>query len=242
MGINYLSRNVAPVMDEVAVQVGARFPPLPHVPQPETVTVNLGPQPPVAVAPRVEVPLQATRDRSWVAARWSAHDDNDDNLVFSVYYRGDGEKDWKLLKSDLTDKFLSFDSGLLPDGGYMLKVTASDSPSHTPEDALSDEKVSLRFEVDNTAPRIEGLSAKADGAGLRVTFRAADDFSPIKRAEYSLDAGEWQFVEPVGQLSDAKTENYDFKIAVSSGKSEHVVVVRVYDRYDNVATAKSVVR
>jgi hypothetical protein len=242
VSINYLSRNVAPVVEEVAVQVGARFPPQLHVAQPETVNVNLGPQQVAVAAPRVDVPMQATRDRSWVAARWGVHDDNDDNLVFSVYYRGDNEREWKLLKSGLTDKLYSFDSGLLPDGGYTLKVVASDAPSHTPEEALSDEKVGLRFEVDNTAPRVEALNAKADGAGLRVTFRAADDFSPIKRAEYSVDAGEWQYVEPVGQISDSKTENYDFKIALSGTKGEHVVVVRVYDRYENVATAKSVTK
>ena len=70
-----------------------------------------------------------------------------------------------------------------------------------------------------------------------------DGFSPIKRAEYSVDAGEWKYVEPVGQLSDAKTENYDFKVTPEPAKgrllSEHVVVVRVYDRYDNMGAAKT---
>jgi len=79
-----------------------------------------------------------------------------------------------------------------------------------------------------------------------VTFRAGDGFSPIKRAEYSVDAGEWNYVEPIGHLSDAKTENYDFKITPESAKdggasSEHVVVVRVYDRYDNMGAAKTVI-
>ena len=116
-----------------------------------------------------------------------------------------------------------------------------------------------------TAPRIEGLTASAETNGeLHVTFHAVDSFSPIKRAEYSLDAGDWQFVEPSGKLSDAKTEDYDFRIAVPSSSNgrtstdgttakkntaisaglliEHVVVVRVYDRYDNLGTAKFVVR
>src|SRR5260370_40198106 len=84
----------------------------------------------------------ATKDRSYIAVRWSAHDDNDDTLVFSVYYRGEDEREWKLLKSGITDKFFSFDSGLLPDGSYKLKVVASDGPSHTPEEALADEKES----------------------------------------------------------------------------------------------------
>src|SRR5215472_10832791 len=151
VAINYLSKNVAPVVDEVAVQVGARFQAQPRVATPESVVVNLGsaPQPP---APKVDIAPSATKDRGSVGVRWSAHDDNDDNLVYSVYYRGEGERDWKLLKSGLTDKFYSFDSGLLPDGSYTVKVVASDAPSHTPEEALSDEKESSRFEVDNTPP------------------------------------------------------------------------------------------
>jgi hypothetical protein len=264
VAINFLAKNVAPVVDEIVVQQGARFLPQPHAPAPENVTVNFGP--PQAPG-RVETAPTASRDRSSVAIRWNAHDDNDDNLVFAVYYRGDNEQTWKLLKAGLTDKFYSFDSGLLPDGGYIIKVVASDGPSHTPEEALGDEKESLRFEVDNTAPRVEGLVARVEGQHVHVTFHATDDFSPIKRAEYSIDAGDWQYVEPVGQVSDAKTENYDFSVSAggpaaaapangdapaaekrgknTSGASttgEHVVVVRVYDRGDNVATAKYVVK
>jgi len=68
----------------------------------------------------------------------------------------------------------------------------------------------------------------------------------VKRAEYSVDAGDWKYVEPVGQLSDAKTETYDFKATPEAAKdggasSEHVVVVRVYDRYDNMGAAKTLI-
>jgi hypothetical protein len=268
--INYLSKNVAPVVEEVAVQVGARFPQQSHISAPETVAVNLGQlTPPQFPSPHMDNTPTANKDRGAVAVRWAAHDDNDDNLVYSVYYRGDNERDWKLLKSGLTDKFYSFDSGLLPDGGYTVRVVASDAPSHSPEDALSDEKVSQRFEIDNTAPRIENLAARIEGQGLHITFHAADDGSPIKRAEYSIDAGDWQYVEPVGALSDAKSENYDFSVVLNNAQpaqdqpaeqnrkrgkqqqqqtaapappSEHVVVVRVYDRSDNVATAKYITR
>ena len=261
VGINYLPKNVAPVVDEVAVQVGARFQPQPHLTAAETFVMNPGPAQPAA--PRIEPAPTATKDRSYIAVRWSAHDENDDNLVYSLYYRGENEREWKLLKSGITDKFYSFDSGLLPDGAYTVKVVASDAPSHTPEDALTHEKESQRFDVDNTAPRIEHLAAKAEAQQLHVTFQATDDYSPIKRAEFSVDAGEWQYLEPVGQISDAKTENYDFTVLLAAPQAlpeepaeqkrgraktgaaprpEHVVVVRVYDRYDNVATAKYVLK
>jgi sugar lactone lactonase YvrE len=261
VSINYLPKNVAPIMEEVSVQVGARFQPQPRMTAAETFVANPGPSQPAA--PHVEPSPTPTKDRSYIAVRWSAHDENDDNLVFSVYYRGENEREWKLLKSGIADRFYSFDSGLLPDGGYTVKVVASDAPSHTPDEALADEKESQRFDVDNTAPRIEHLSARAEGRDLHVTFQATDDYSPIKRAEYSVDAGDWQYLEPVGQISDAKSENYDFNILVAAPqppaeespdqkrgraktaaapRTEHVVVVRVYDRYDNVATAKSVVK
>jgi hypothetical protein len=184
-------------------------------------------------------------DRDAIGVKWSAHDENDDQLVYSVYYRGEGESRWLLLKDNLTDKAYSFDASLLPDGGYMVKVVASDAPSHSPGEALTAEKTSRRFEVDTTPPRIENLTASIEGGQIHVRFRAADGFSTIKRAEYSVDAGDWKYVEPVGQLSDAKTEDYDFKLAPEAGKdaaSEHVVVVRVYDKYDNMGAAKTVLR
>ena len=92
--------------------------------------------------------------------RWLAHDDNGDDLSFSVYYRGDGEQNWQLLKDKITDRYLSFDGGLLPDGPYRLKVVASDAPSHNPGEALTGERVSDRFLIDTTPPVVTGLTAK----------------------------------------------------------------------------------
>ena len=246
--LNYLPKNVAPDIDDVTVQLGTRYQPLPK-------------QPGVDMSMMANAPPPSIHDRESIGIKWSAHDDNDDQLVYSIYYRGDGETRWLLLKDNVTDKFYSFDAGLLPDGGYTVKVVASDSPSHTPSDALTDEKESARFEVDTTPPQIQGLSATSEGGKIHVTFQAVDSFSPIKRAEYSLDAGDWQFVEPVGQISDSKTESYDFTISVTGGDPktdasgardkktaaapgsvEHVLVVRAYDRFDNVGTAKRLIR
>ena len=165
--------------------------------------------------------------------------------MYSVYYRGDGESRWLLLKENLSDKAYSCDASLLPDGGYSVKVLASDAPSHSPGEALTAEKMSRRFEVDTTPPRIENLNASVESGKIRVRFRAEDGFSPIKRAEYSVDAGDWKYVEPVGQLSDAKVEDYDLTVALDAGKdaaSEHVVVVRVYDKYENMGAAKTVLK
>jgi hypothetical protein len=238
--LNYLSKNVAPEIDDVSVQIGTRYQPLP-----KSSGLSLGADLSGSSGSHFDSPVPSAHDRDAIGVKWSAHDENDDQLVYSVYYRGDGEGRWLLLKDNLTDKAYSFDASLLPDGGYTVKVVASDAPSHSPGEALTSEKTSRRFEVDTTPPRIENLTASVEAGQIHVHFRAADGFSTIKRAEYSVDAGEWKYVEPVGQLSDAKTEDYDFKLAPEPGKdaaSEHVVVVRVYDKYDNMGAAKTVLR
>jgi hypothetical protein len=236
--LNYLPKNIAPEIDDVSVQMGVRYQPLS-----KSTGLTLGTDLSGSSGSHFESPVPSTHDRDSIGVKWSAHDENDDQLVYSVYYRGEGDSRWLLLKDDLSDKAYSFDASLLPDGGYTVKVVASDAPSHSPGEALTASRESRRFEVDTTPPRIEDLGATMDGTQIHVHFRAADGFSTIKRAEYSIDAGDWKYVEPVGQISDAKTESYDFKAPLENPKDtapEHVVVVRVYDRYDNMAAAKTV--
>ncbi len=239
--LNYLSRNVAPDFDEVSIQPGVRYQAIPKAATSDiTISTNAS-----ATTPQIKFdpPPIVQHDSDSIGVKWTVHDDNDDQMVYSIYYRGDGEKRWLLLKNNITDKFYAFDASLLPDGGYTLKILASDAPSHSPGEALTTEKESARFEVDSTPPRVESLNATVDAAQLHITFHATDSFSPIERAECSIDAGDWHFIEPAGQLSDAKTESYDFKLPVAgSAGDEHVVVVRVYDRYDNMSSAKAVIR
>jgi hypothetical protein len=238
--LNYLPKNVAPEVDDVSVQIGVRY-------QAISRPSGIGSSSDLSGSSgsHFDSPVPSTHDRDAIGVKWNAHDENDDQLVYAVYYRGDGETRWLLLKDNLTDKAYSFDASLLPDGGYTVKIVASDAPSHSPGEALAADKISRRFEVDTTAPRITNLTAAVEGEQIHVRFHAEDGFSTIKRAEYSVDAGDWKYVEPVGQLSDAKAEDYDFKATLESAKdaaSEHVVVVRVYDKYDNMGAAKSVVR
>jgi hypothetical protein len=240
--LNYLPKNVAPQIEDIQVQPGTRYQLQPKSPGTSSDVSS-------SSITHFDTPVPSSHDRDSIGVKWNAHDENDDQLVYSIYYRGDGDSRWLLLKNNLTDKAYSFDASLLPDGGYTVKIVASDAPSHSPGEALSAEKVSHRFEVDTTPPRIENLAANIEGAQIRVHFRAQDGFSTIQRAEYSVDAGDWKYVEPVGQLSDAKTEEYDFQVALNAiddaakvAASEHMVVVRVFDKYDNMGAAKTVLR
>ena len=154
-----------------------------------------------------------------------------------MYYRAEGEHDWRLLKDKLTQRFYSWDTTSMPDGAYYLKITASDAPSNPPDQALSTDRQSDRFEVANTPPKIENLRADSAAAGAKVSFDGISSAGAIARAQYSVDAGEWQIVLPVGSLSDSPKESYQFDIS-AAGEGEHTVAVQVTDHFGNSAAAK----
>ena len=255
VGVNYLPVNSAPVVDELVVVPGARLNPQGSISQNQTVSIAFS-SPSQGSTVTFDAgssgALQANKDRTGVTVRWAAHDDDGDDLIYSLYLRGDGETVWRLLKDKITEKAYSFDATLIPDGGYRIKVVASDAPSHTPGDALTGEKVSDRFQIDTTPPVITNLKAGAQQGNcvgtdckkpFLVSFDAEDASSPIAHAEYSLDAGPWQYVDPVGKLSDARHEHYEFRVEFEAGgkTGEHLIAVRAYDRYDNVGVAKTVI-
>lgn len=256
VGLNYLPKNVAPVVDEIVVQAGARMPAGGVMGQSNTVQIALPAS--AGAAPALSfggdantAPLTAQKDKTAITARWLAHDENGDDLMFAVWYRGLGESNWRLLKDKISERYYSFDSALLPDGPYVLKVLASDAPVHADADALTGEKVSAEFVVDTTPPVPGALVAEmlpGASAKIHVRFDARDAVSPIAHAEYSVDAGPWQYVEPVGKVSDSLAERYDFAAAVPNvtgaltDAKEHVVAMRVFDRFENVVTVKTVVK
>jgi sugar lactone lactonase YvrE len=262
VSIAYQPKNVAPVIDGIALQdPGVRVQGQPIVTtgaQPATLKF-----PPAASSAggallgqsvgtssiKFDAPPQGTMQKSYQSVLWTAHDDNEDDLHYAVYFRGEGEKEWKLLKDNLEQRFYTFDTTSLPDGAYYLKLTATDASSNPANAALVAERESERFEVDNTPPVLAeikaAVSATRDGnAGTslsaEVRVEAKDTGSSIERAQYSVDGGDWTLIAPKSGISDGKEESYDFTVS-GLKKGEHTIAVRVYDRFENVGSGKTII-
>jgi hypothetical protein len=258
VSLAYLPRNVPPVIDGIAVQdanvrVQGSNPMQPGQP----VSVNLKTPPAANVtgvvisqsvsSQKFEQPPQGFAQRGYQSVLWTAHDDNDDELRFGVFYRAENETQWKLLKDKLDQKFYSLDATALPDGAYYLRIVATDGPSNPPGVTLSTTRDSERFVIDNTPPVIEKLEVSAGAHcgrncvdSMTVTFVARDATSSIERAQYSVDGGDWILVAPAGNISDALEERYEFSLA-GIAPGEHTVAVRAYDHFDNVGSAKTTI-
>jgi WD40 repeat protein len=261
VSVAYEAKNVPPVIDGVVLQdpgvraqapMGVSLPanvPLKQPPAPNPnpiggVLITANPTP----SPKFEAQPQGTLQKGYQSVLWSAHDDNEDDLKYSVYFRGEKQQDWLLLKDNLDQKFYSWDTTSMPDGAYYLKIVASDAPSNPPQSALKTERESERFEVDNTTPTISKIEAsptgmnadRSKGVSYDFQFTASHPTNSIDKAQYSVDGGDWILLSPSSGISDYKTETYSFT-ARGLMPGEHTIAVRAYDRFENVGAAKTTI-
>jgi len=244
--VAYLSKNVAPVVEAVEVTpANYRFPaPVLSLPPSNSITLPPVGQQKSNSTPPVEIGSSQSMSyaKGYEGVRWLASDENNDTLVYRVEIRGVKESGWKLLKDNVKDKYLSWDTGAFPDGEYVLRVTASDSPSNPPQQALAASLESDPFLVDNTPPQISNLAGSgASGNKLDVRWTARDSRSTIDHAEYSVNGGDWILINPVNRLSDSSQEEYHLVIDRPS-PDEQVIAVRVSDEFDNQAVDKIVIK
>ncbi|HUE43782.1 MAG TPA: hypothetical protein VMP12_09460 [Candidatus Sulfotelmatobacter sp.] len=244
--IAYLSKNVAPVVDEVeTTPANYKFPTpvLSGTPSTSITLPALGQHRGNSLSSSSDVPGSQTLSYSKgsIGARWSAADENGDTLVYKVEIRGVKESTWRLLKDNVKEKYLSWDSTAFPDGEYVIRVTASDAPSNPRNQALEASLESDPFLIDNTPPQILNLAATSSGNKIDVRFVARDARSDIDRAEYSINGGEWLMAQPVTKLSDSPEEEYQLSIDRST-PGEQVIAVRVTDEFENQAVDKVVVK
>ena len=256
VGINYLPVNMPPVIGAIVVAPGTRVPSSqqqqPDQPQQVAITFDTPDSDSSDAQPsQGSDPLPAITDRNFTTVRWMAHDPNGDHLIFSVYYRAKGEQNWQLLKKRVHAHFYSFDSAQLPDGRYRIRVVASDAPSHNPGQGLTTDRISNQFLVDTAPPVVSSMKASLSGASIHASFTATDPLSVITHAEFSIDAGRWHYLSPVGNIADSLTEHFALTaplpharhgVQAAANPGEHVIAFRIYDRNHNAVTTRAVVR
>src|ERR1700691_536853 len=177
---------------------------------------------------------------SQVQVTWQADDPDGDRLLYSLYFRGEEEKEWKLLRANISENSLLLDGDVLADGRYYFRVIASDQPSNAANVARTDELVSSPVLIDNTPPMITLSAPRRSTDRVEVDADVVDRTSPLRRFEYSLAAGRWPRVKAADGVTDSPREQYHIAIdRLRAG--EHLLVVRAYDTANNAGLAKVVV-
>jgi hypothetical protein len=195
-----------------------------------------------------------------------ATDPNDDQLIYSVFFRQLGGTDpWVKIADKLKEPQYALDTKTVPDGTYEIKVVASDSPSNPPATALETSRVSSPVIVDNTPPVVASATAAkhlAEEQKLRQEMRdeflkvvaqpglaaevkdntatisgVAIDANRISAIHYSVDSqDEWVTVLPTSGICDSPKEEFTFTVK-DLKPGPHRIAVRATDQFGNMGYA-----
>jgi hypothetical protein len=176
-----------------------------------------------------------------IQVSWQADDPDGDKLVYSLYFRGEDEREWKLLRANMTELTYLLDGDVFADGRYYFKVTASDRPANPLDLAKDAELVSAPVLIDNTPPVVNPSAPRHVGSAVEIDVDAEDRGSVLRRCEFSIDAGAWSPVEASDGVTDSNRERFNIRLP-NLPAGEHLVVIRVFDAAGNAGLAKVVVR
>jgi hypothetical protein len=235
LSLAYAARNIAPEITSIQVLAP---------------NVGLIANPPIQVDPNIEltgldphlfgiaavqVPPRKAFLRGARSFQWTAEDRNGDRIVYDVFYRSVDDTAFKLLRSDQPENFYTLDGQALADGRYIIKIVAKDWPSNAAASALSGERISEPFDIDNTQPAVT-----AAGDRTRVVFSVTDRSGYVVRAEYSINGGPWQCIDAEDGISDSASERY--LVPVPEAVGDYDITLRAFDAAGNSGNARFVVR
>jgi hypothetical protein len=176
-----------------------------------------------------------------ITVAWQAEDPDGDRLVYNAYFRGEGETQWKVLRSDTHENSVTFDADVLADGKYFFRVVASDREANPPPTARDAQLVSAPVMIDNTPPVVTIGTVRHSGATAHIEFEAADAASPLRRCEYSLDAASWVPVAAADGVIDSLREKFVLDLT-GLAPGEHLLVIRAADSANNTGVTKVILK
>ncbi|MEA2708409.1 MAG: hypothetical protein QOF78_1010 [Phycisphaerales bacterium] len=192
----------------------------------------------VKIATKESQSQQTTSSASPPEARhqtitWEASDPNEDELDYSLYFRRGSTGKWILIKDKLKETTYEWDTRLVADGRYEVRVVASDARSNAIGSGKSASRVSDPLVVDNTPPVIGNLNARSGAGEVRIQADAVDRSTTLAAFAYAVDsADEWQTVLPSDMIADGPEEKLDFSIKELK-PGPHQVTVRATDARGN---------
>ena len=144
-----------------------------------------------------------------------------------------------LAVTETTMTSFSWDTTKVPDGVYLLQIVATDKYAR-PNTAKSNETISGRFLVDNTAPAISLADSNVGWESI-AQFTVADKLSPIVGGKYRLNDGAWIALVAVDGIFDSQSEqvrllNPDGLITLPDGM--HTLSLIIADAAGNVLARK----
>ena len=170
---------------------------------------------------------------------WEAADDNQDVLLYKLEYQPAGSDYHLLIDKDLTEMTYEWETRRVPDGRYIVRVTASDRTNNPGDMAMSTTRRAAPVLVDNSPPDLT-TDKTITGRQIKISGKATDAWSAIGSIAYTLDDNkEYVPVLPNDLIFDSTSEDWSVTIPDLS-PGPHVLTLRATDARGN-AVYRSVI-
>ena len=171
---------------------------------------------------------------------WSVNDPDGDALAYTFSIRPDTAKsEWTDLSVGTSDSFVQFETGSLPEGLYLTRLTVAEQ---APRPAAA--RITYTFETDNllvdrTPPTITGTQATRANGKLLVTVTGRDTLALLEGAEFVLNNGVREVVmHPVDGLLDGREESFRLELPEARAAGATSVEIILYDQTGNASSTR----
>ena len=168
--------------------------------------------------------------------RWEVSDPNDDELAYTVQVRKDGWPSWiTLTETPISEKNYNWDTTAFPSGYYRVRLSVTDRPSNSPDDAITRDRESTSFIVDHEPPQVTVTPREK-----KALIVLSDNLTRVVKAEYALDGGAWTPLFPDDGLFDTLREQINITLP-DLKPGAHLLMVRATDAAGNVGSGDALV-
>jgi hypothetical protein len=246
ISLSYLPQNTPPVVrslnvtTQLAAAGSSKTAAPPASPSTYSITVTDTGEVGTSSAPGTPTQTVSRGVSQQIQISWQADDQDGDRLLYAIYFRGESEKQWKLLRGNFVETTITLEGDVFADGKYLFRVVASDRPSNSASTARESDLTSAPVLFDNTPPSVQAGAPRRLNNQVEIDVDASDASSGLRRAEYSLNATAWVPFESIDGIVDSRRERFHLRLD-NVPPGEHLVVIRVFDSSNNAGLTKVVV-
>jgi len=170
---------------------------------------------------------------------WTVTDADGDNLAYTFSIRPDGTDTWTAMVVNTTETFAQFETGSLPEGLYVTRLTVAEQSPRPEKQRLSYDFETDLLLVDHTPPVITNPSVQRKDDKLVITLDGVDALSLLEGAEFVLNNGERETVtHPVDGILDGKQERFVAEIPLARAAGATSVEILLYDVAGNSSSVR----
>ena len=174
---------------------------------------------------------------------WQVSDADGDSVACTFSIRPEKSDTWTDLVVNTTDPYVQFDTGSLPEGLYLTRLTASEQAPRPAKQRLSYTFETDSLLVDRTPPVISATQvSRADGKVI-IAVEGADALSLLEGAEFTLNNGTHETVtHPADGILDGRHERFEAEIPEAKVSGATSVEILLYDAAGNSSSVRLAIK